>query len=167
MIDVREYLRRIEKINELISGIYDEIEQWKTIATKTTATVKTVKIGNEKHVVEKVQYSGSSDPMGDAVCEYTDLEAELEAEKGRLIAEKQEIISTIKMLSAREYKLLRLMYVGKVARCGGSEYITYFTLKQAASEMHISRRTASGIHGSALNNLRKILSGREENENQS
>ena len=166
MIDVREYLGRIEKINELISGIYDEIEQWKTIAAKTTATVKTVKIGNEKHVVEKVQSSGSSDPMGDAVCEYTDLEAALEAEKGRLITEKQEIISTIKMLSAREYKLLRLMYVGKVARCGGSEYITYFTLKQAAAEMHISRRTASGIHGSALNNLRKILSGREENENQ-
>lgn len=166
MIDVREYLGRIEKINELISGIYDEIEQWKTIAAKTTATVKTVKIGNEKHVVEKVQSSGSSDPMGDAVCEYTDLEAELEAEKGRLIAEKQEIISTIKMLSAREYKLLRLMYVGKVARCGDSEYITYFTLKQAAAEMHISRRTASGIHGSALNNLRKILSERSENENQ-
>ena len=165
MIDVREYLGRIEKINELISGIYDEIEQWKTIATKTTATVKTVKIGNEKHVVEKVQSSGSSDPMGDAVCEYTDLEAELEAEKGRLIAEKQEIISTIKMLSAREYKLLRLMYVGKVARCGDSEYITYFTIKQAAAEMHISRRTASGIHGSALNNLRKILSERSENEN--
>ena len=165
MIDVREYLGRIEKINELISGIYDEIEQWKTIATKTTATVKTVKIGNEKHVVEKVQSSGSSDPMGDAVCEYTDLEAELEAEKGRLIAEKQEIISTIKMLSAREYKLLRLMYVGKVARCGDSEYITYFTIKPAAAEMHISRRTASGIHGSALNNLRKILSERSENEN--
>ena len=81
------------------------------------------------------------------------------------IAEKQEIISTIKMLSAREYKLLRLMYVGKVARCGDSEYITYFTLKQAAAEMHISRRTASGIHGSALNNLRKILSERSENEN--
>lgn len=165
MIDVREYLGRIEKINELISGIYDEIEQWKTIAAKTTATVKTVKIGNEKHVVEKVQSSGSSDPMGDAVCEYADLEAELEAEKGRLITEKQEIISTIKMLSAREYKLLRLMYVGKVARCGGNEYITYFTLKQAAAEMHISRRTASGIHGSALNNLRKILSERSENEN--
>ena len=165
MIDVREYLGRIEKINELISGIYDEIEQWKTIAAKTTATVKTVKIGNEKHVVEKVQSSGSSDPMGDAVCEYTDLEAELEAEKGRLMAEKQEIISTIKMLSAREYKLLRLMYVGKVARCGDSEYITYFTLKQAAAEMHISRRTASVIHGSALNNLRKILSERSENEN--
>ena len=164
MIDVREYLRRIEKINELISGIYDEIEQWKTIATKTTATVKTVKIGNEKHVVEKVQSSGSSDPMGDAVCEYTDLEAELEAEKGRLIAEKQEIISTIKMLSAREYKLLRLMYVGKVARCGDSEYITYFTIKQAAAEMHISRRTASGIHGSALNNLRTRLSERSEND---
>ena len=166
MVDVKEYLRRIEKINELIAGIQDEIEQWKTIATKTTATVKTVKIGNEKHVVEKVQSSGSSDPMGDAVCEYTDLEAELEAEKGRLITEKQEIISTIKILPAREYKLLRLMYVGKVARYGDSEYITYYTLKQAAAEMHISRRTASGVHGSALNNLRKILSGREENENQ-
>lgn len=165
MVDVKEYLQRIEKINELIAGIQDEIEQWKTIATKTTATVKTVKIGNEKHVVEKVQSSGSSDPMGDAVCEYADLEAELEAEKGRLITEKQEIISTIKMLSAREYKLLRLMYVGKVARCGDNEYITYFTLKQAAAEMHISRRTASGIHGSALNNLRKILSERSENEN--
>ena len=166
MIDVREYLGRIEKINELISGIYDEIEQWKTIAAKTTATVKTVKIGNEKHVVEKVQSSGSSDPMGDAVCEYTDLEAELEAEKGRLITEKQEIISTIKILPAREYKLLRLMYVGKVARHGDSEYITYYTLKQAAAEMHISRRTASGVHGSALNDLRKIVSGREESENQ-
>ena len=164
-MDAKTYLMRIRDINEIIIGVIEEIEYHKSIALKITQNVNTVKINGQTHCFEKVQSSGNKDRMANAVCEYTDLESELEAEKDGLIAEKQEIISKIKMLPAREYKLLRLMYVGKVARCGDSEYITYFTLKQAAAEMHISRRTASGIHGSALNNLRKILSERSENEN--
>lgn len=156
MIDVKKYLSRIQDINELILGVEDEIELWKAIATKTTAQVQTVNIGGELHAVEKVQTSGSGDSMAEAVCRYADLEAELGAEKVALIQERQSIITTIKKLPAREYRLIRLMYVGTVARDGE---IVYMSLKQAAAEMGISRRTASGIHGSAFDRLRKILGG--------
>lgn len=154
MIDVQKYLYRLRDINELIMGVADEIELWKVIATKTTAQVQTVNIGGELHAVEKVQSSGSGDSMAEAVCKYVDLEAELGAETAALIEERQSIIATIKKLPAREYRLIRLMYVGTVARSGE---IVYMSLKQTAAEMGISRRTATGIHGSALDRLRKIL----------
>ena len=154
MIDVQKYLYRLRDINELIMGIADEIELWKVIATKTTAQVQTVNIGGELHAVEKVQSSGSGDSMAEAVCKYVDLESELGAEMAALIEERQSIIATIKKLPAREYRLIRLMYVGTVARSGE---IVYMSLKQAAAEMGISRRTATGIHGSAIDRLRKIL----------
>ena len=153
MIDVQKYLYRLRDINELIMGVADEIELWKVIATKTTAQVQTVNIGGELHAVEKVQSSGSGDSM-EAVCKYVDLEAELGAETAALIEERQSIIATIKKLPAREYRLIRLMYVGTVARSGE---IVYMSLKQTAADMGISRRTATGIHGSALDRLRKIL----------
>ena len=154
MIDVQKYLYRLRDINELIMGIADEIELWKVIATKTTAQVQTVNIGGELHAVEKVQSSGSGDSMAEAVCKYVDLESELGAEMAALIEERQSIIATIKKLPAREYRLIRLMYVGTVARSGE---IVYMSLKQTAADMGISRRTATGIHGSALDRLRKIL----------
>ena len=154
MIDVQKYLYRLRDINELIMGVADEIELWKVIATKTTAQVQTVNIGGELHAVEKVQSSGSGDSMAEAVCKYVDLESELGAEMAALIEERQSIIATIKKLPAREYRLIRLMYVGTVARSGE---IVYMSLKQTAADMGISRRTATGIHGSALDRLRKIL----------
>ena len=92
--------------------------------------------------------------MAEAVCKYVDLEAELGAETAILIEERQSIIATIKKLPAREYRLIRLMYVGTVTSSGEIEYMS---LKQAAAAMGISRRTATGIHGSALDRLRKIL----------
>lgn len=154
MIDVQKYLYRLRDINELIMGVADEIELWKVIATKTTAQVQTVNIGGELHAVEKVQSSGSGDSMAEAVCKYVDLEAELGAETAALIEERQSIIATIKKLPAREYRLIRLMYVGTVTHSGE---IVYMSLKQTAADMGISRRTATGIHGSALDRLRKIL----------
>lgn len=154
MIDVQKYLYRLRDINELIMGVADEIELWKVIATKTTAQVQTVNIGGELHAVEKVQSSGNGDSMAEAVCKYVDLEAELGAEMAALIEERQSIIATIKKLPAREYRLIRLMYVGTVDNSGE---IVYMSPKQAAAEMGISRRTATGIHGSALDRLRKIL----------
>ena len=154
MIDVQKYLYRLRDINELIMGVADEIELWKVIATKTTAQVQTVNIGGELHAVEKVQSSGSGDSMAEAVCKYVDLESELGAEMAALIEERQSIIATIKKLPAREYRLIRLMYVGTVARSGE---IVYMSLKQTAADMGISRRTATGIHGSAIDRLGKIL----------
>ena len=154
MIDVQKYLYRLRDINELIMGVADEIELWKLIATKTTAQVQTVNIGGELHAVEKVQSSGNGDSMAEAVCKYVDLEAELGAEMAALIEERHSIIATIKKLPAREYRLIRLMYVGTVDNSGE---IVYMSPKQAAAEMGISRRTATGIHGSALDRLRKIL----------
>lgn len=157
MIDVKEYLERIQDINERLIDIEDEIEQWKIIATKTTAQVETVRIDGELHAVDKVQSSGSGDTMATAVCNYTDLEQELGAERAELMEERQDIISHIKALPAKEYRLLRLMYVGTVAH--GT--VVYMSLKQAAYETGVSRRTASRRYGSALARLGRMLEKEE------
>ena len=88
MIDVKEYLERIQDINKRLIDIEDEIEQWKIIATKTTAQVETVRIDGELLAVDKVQSSGSGDTMATAVCSYTDLEQELGAERAELMKEE-------------------------------------------------------------------------------
>lgn len=161
MIDVKEYLERIQDINDRLIDIEDEIEQWKIIATKTTAQVETVRIDGELHAVDKVQSSGSGDTMATAVCNYTDLEQELGAERAELMEERQDIISHIKALPAKEYRLLRLMYVGTVVRRGAAEEIVYMSLKQAAYEMGSSRRTASRIYGRATARLGRMLEKEE------
>lgn len=50
--------------------------------------VETVRIDGELHAVDKVQSSGSGDTMAPAVCNYTDLEQELGAERAELMKEE-------------------------------------------------------------------------------
>ena len=134
----KEFLSQLEKLDRLIENKLIEKEQWKSIATGTTA-----KFGSER-----VQSSGSQQKMADAVCKYVDLEAEINADIDKLVDTRKNIIETIEMLEAEKYDLLHKVYVQG------------FTLDEVAAMYGNSYSWATTLHGRALKDVEKILEER-------
>lgn len=114
---VETKLERIQMIDKLIDRKLEDVEKWKAKALSTTAPM-----GGER-----VQASGSQQKMADAVAEYLDIYAELEAEINALIDEKYKIIRLIERLDIKEYDVLYLHYVeglefGVIAAKYGKSY---------------------------------------------
>ena len=94
-------MKQLKKLNMMIVNKQIEIQQWKTIASGTTAYSEG----------ERVQSSGNQQKMGNAVVEYVDIEEDMNAELAEFVKTKKEIISVIQMLSPIHYDLLHMIYV--------------------------------------------------------
>jgi hypothetical protein len=138
--------------------------------------MQTIKIGEVIHGVEKVQSSGSKDSMADAICEKLDLQTIYMNEYLPIIqqgleeikaieSEREEIIKTLELLPADEFKLLYVIYAGKaVERIVENRKVIfheYLTLEEAAIELDKSRRTVNTLHGSGLAKVQKVIDERE------
>ena len=134
-----EFLNELKKIDAMIKNKEIEIEQWRSIATNSTVCSDG----------ERVQSSGSKQKMADAVCEFVDITAEVEAEKNRLIKKKRDIIQVIEQLPATQYDLLHKIYVQS------------FTLAEAADMEMRSYSWAKNVHRKGLSNVQKILDERK------
>ena len=139
----KDFLKQLKKLDKMIENKLIEKEQWKAIATGTTA-----QMGGER-----VQSSGSQQKMADAVGKYIDIEAEVNASIDRLIDKKKDVISVIEQLDVTEYDLLHMVYV------------QYLTLEEVASIYGNSYSWATTIHGRALKNVETILDERDKTRN--
>jgi DNA-directed RNA polymerase specialized sigma24 family protein len=119
-----------------------EIQQWKTIASGTTAFSEG----------ERVQSSGNQQKMEKAVAEYVDIEESMKAELTEFVKTKQEIISVIQMLSPVHYDLLHMIYV------------QFLTFDDVADKYDKSYSWATTVHGRALKQVQKILDEREDDK---
>lgn len=97
-----EFLGKIRKYDTLINNKLIEREQWKEIATNTTANM-----GDGDHV----KSSGNLQKMEDAVCRIVDIENEINQAIDELIKWKQEVISVIEMLGSDDYDILHKIFV--------------------------------------------------------
>ena len=138
----KEFLLQLEKLDRLIENKLIEKEQWKSIATGTTA-----KIGSER-----VQSSGSQQKMADAVVKYVELEAEIDHCIDDLIDTKKKVIGVIEQLQPTEYDILHMVYV---------QHLTFFDVAQ---KYKMSYSWATTIHGRALKDVQKILETRCKSE---
>ena len=138
----KEYLLQIRKVDRLIENKVAEIDQWKAIATGTTAYSEG----------DRVQSSGSKEKMADAVARYLDMENEINADIDRLIDIKQEVISTIEQLQTDEYDILHKIYV------------QFKSFQEVAAEKGKSYSWVTSKHGRGLASLQRILDERKENE---
>lgn len=136
----KEFLRQLKKLDKMIENKLIEKEQWKAIATGTTA-----QMGGER-----VQSSGSQQKMADAVGQYIDIENEINETIDKLIDKKKDVISVIEQLPFTEYDLLHLVYV------------QYVTLEEAANHYGNSYSWATTVHGRALKNVNRILDERDK-----
>lgn len=117
-----------------------ELEQWKAIATGTTAASDG----------DRVQASGSQQKMADAVNRYVDIQNEVNAQIDRLVEIKKEVISTIEQLPALEYDLLHKVY------------IQFMSLEDVAVVYNKHTKWAARLHGSALQKVQQIIDERNE-----
>ena len=115
-----------------------EVEQWKAIATGTTA-----QLGGER-----VQTSSSQQKMADSVCRYIDIESEINKSIDKLIDTKRDIIGVIEQLKLVEYDILH------------KHYVQYLTLYEIAELYGKTYSWITSVHGRALNNVQKILDER-------
>ena len=134
----RDFLKQLKKLNKMIENKSIEREQWKSIATGTTA-----QMGGER-----VQSSGSQQKMADAVDRYIDIEKEIDKAIDQLIDTRKDIISVIEQLDATEYDIAHKVYV------------QFFTLQDVAYMYDKSYNWAKTINGRALKNVQRILDAR-------
>ena len=149
-MEAREFLEQIEKLNEKIRNKEIEKQQWLDIAKNTTNGGKSiiVRLPNGKFELQnmdKVQSSGSLDPMGNAICHIVDIESEYEAAKMELQEQKEQIIKVIEQLPVDQYAVLHLVYVQG------------FTLKMAAYEKCRGYNWAKKAHRKGLASVQRIL----------
>lgn len=135
-------MNQIEKLNVMINNKMIEVEQWKSIATGTTAHSDG----------ERVQSSGSQQKMADAVGKYVDIEKEINECIDRLVDVKNDVIRTIEQLPVIEYDLLHMVYVQQRS------------LDEAASKYRKSYTWATTIHGNALKHVQDILDRKENTD---
>lgn len=134
----KDFLKQPKKLDKMIENKLIEKEQWKSIATGTTA-----QMGGER-----VQSSGSQQKMADAIDRYMDIEAEIDHAIDRLVERKNDVISVIEQLNATEYDILHKVY------------IQYLTLYDVSVVYNKTYSWATTIHGRALKNVQRILDNR-------
>lgn len=133
-MNAKEYLEQIETFDEIIISKSEEILHWKAIAQNTTAPIS-----------ERVQSSGSMQKMADAVNMYVDIEANLNEDKARYVKARNEIISLIEKLPAKEYKVLH------------SRYVLKKSFKEIGADNKKDKSWATTMHGRALIHLQGLL----------
>lgn len=137
------FLKQLKKLDKMIENKIIEREQWKAIATGTTA----------QYGGERVQTSGSQQRMADAVGNSIDIEAEVIQCIDNLINTKRDVINIIEQLNATEYDLLHKVYV------------QYITIEELAEMYGKSYSWATTVHGRALKNVQDILNKRKQEKN--
>lgn len=134
--DVKDYLKRIEKIDYLLENKKEEYAFYKDKAVGTTSQLS----------ADKVQSSGNQQKMADAIGEYLEIKEEINL----LEAERKDIIHTIEQLPAKEYKVLYRRYVKRM------------TFKAIGADCGQSESWASTVYGRALKSLQRILNAKED-----
>lgn len=139
----KDFLNQLKKLDKLITNKLIEIEQWKEIACATAS---------QSMDTDRVQTSGASDKIGNAVSIYTDIQAEINKTIDELIDKKKDVISVLEQLNATEYDLMHKIYV------------QYLTFNEVANTSENSYSWVTTTHGRALKSVQRILDEREKKE---
>lgn len=134
-MDAVEFLRRIEKIDRIIENKIAELEHFRDLTQKVTAS----------YGGDRVQASMSQQKMADAVCRCVDIEREIADAVETMQNDRREIMAVIEQLDARQYDLLFKIYVERL------------TLIDAAAACGMEYRTAIRTKNAAINNVQRII----------
>ena len=138
IMDAREFLGQLKKLDQMIQNKLVEKKQWLQISMGTSG----------QSDGERVQSSGSKEKMADAVVKALEMEDEINAYIDMLVDTKKDILNVIERLNAKEYDFIH------------KHYVQGFALKKIASMKHKSYSWATTMHGNALKNVQAILDGR-------
>lgn len=148
-MEAEAYLQQVMMLNEMITNKRWELQQMRHAAEGMTSFgQETVVINGQEYAMDKVQSSGSLQPMADAVCNLVDVGRTMEASIADWERQKQEIITTIQALPMDEYRLLHMIYVRGM------------DIRDAAEKCDRSYSWGKETRRSGLQNLQCILDGR-------
>lgn len=109
----------------------EELEQWRTRATKITQTLS-----------QEPRGAGNGDKLQSSVIKICELEEELDQKIRELLSQRKEIVAVLDSLS--DDNLRQLMRY---------RYIQGMTWDEIAEEMYYSRMQVCRLHGQALNKI--------------
>ena len=135
----KEYLEQIRLLDEQIDSKIAQVDSLNLLAEKVTATIT----GMPKNP------SHSPTPMADTICRIVDLEREITAEIDELIDLKIEVMSVIKRVDDKKYRLIL-----------EKRYLCFQTWERIAADMKKDRRWLYRLHGKALLKVQEILDSR-------
>ena len=132
----KEYLSQVYRIDLRINTKLEQVRSLHSLATKASATLSDSPLSGTRNVHS----------MEDIIVKMVDLKDEINADIGRLVELKREIVSTIEQVSAVDHRtLLELRYV-----CGK-------TWEEIAADMYYSVRNVHILHGAALCEVGRVL----------
>ena len=135
LLDAKEYLLQIHKIETMIKNKQAEIQRYMGMALSITPQMSG----------ERVQATPNQQKMADAIIEYVDIDGEIKQDIAELKQKRREIIKTIEQLDTIEYDVLHKIYVQ------GCVY------KDIATTYHYSRSWVKEMHKQALKSLQSVL----------
>ena len=138
--EAQQLLESVEMIDAIVANKLIEQRQWKDIALGITANMDG----------ERVQSSGSTSKMADALAKCIDMESEIDSAVDKLIDKKREVLHIIEQLnSPTEYKVLH------------KRYIQFKALWQIAEDYDRDYGWVTTTHGRALKNVQAILDAKK------
>lgn len=147
----KEYLLQVSKIDKLITNKLIEKEQWRSIATGTTASSDG----------ERVQSSGSQQKMADAVHKMLEIEEEINRYIDKLIDTKLDVVHTIEQLPHTEYDICHKMYIGIFEEGSNTTYLNCY---EVADLYNKSYSWSKKVHGRALKKIQAIIDNKEKQD---
>ena len=135
-MDAKEFLKQAKRWETQIECKEIEKQRWRDLAQRITAHMEG----------ERVQSSGTSTKLEDAVTACVDIEEEIVAAVEELIVKKKEVTQTIERVqNPTWYKVLHMIY------------IQYKDLNDVADAFNKSYDWAKSAHSKALNIVQRII----------
>ena len=136
IMDTKQYLKQIERLEKQIQNKLAEIYQLKTMACSVT-------VSNSDG--ERVQTSSDKDRLGSTVAKIVDLEKETDRLVDEYVKLKKEVIKEISMLNDNKQKYILFQ-----------KYIRYKSIYAIAEELKMTDRGCKKTHKRALEEFGKI-----------
>lgn len=140
-MDVKEWLRQLPQIELRIRSKEAQVRKYRVMATRATSSVEATRV------------SGSSNRsrVEDAVVRICDLDADVQKELEELRVYRRDAMAVIMQIpDVRQRAVLEM------------HYVTGWSLRRIADEMHYQERWVQVLHGLALNAAREVLRGMPE-----
>ena len=131
----KAYLMQIQKLDLMIENKMAEKARFQGMARNTSPS----------YGGERVQTTRNPHRMEDAICDYIDIDREIDRRIDEFVDTKNKIIQIIEKLDASEYDLLH------------KHYVQYMDLQVIADKKGKSYSWATSLHGLALKHVQVIL----------
>lgn len=141
MIQAKQYLNQIKRLDNLINTKQHELETLKSMLTNITVPLQQ----------DRVQSNGAGDTIGNTVAKIVDLQNEINEQIDRFVDSRAKIVKQIDMIQNPDFH--KLLYL---------RYLQYKTWNQIAEELShkddpFSLQWVHTMHGRALQEFQKII----------